>query len=194
MFLLEGRTKDHRTMPPVPLDTRLYALVKSDARRRFARWPSAYASAWLSKEYKRRRGTWKSEMKASKNGTSRWMREKWIQVGHHRRDAFHVDLARTLHRRAVRRAASVQRRLLLSTRWLVSCLDDMLRFFPLTPRRFLVRELTGLYPCSTPPSSCRSRSRLPPRRPPSPQEFSDRSSIRADLDSRKSGERHPPYP
>ena len=40
----------------VPTNTSLYSRVKSEAKKKFDRWPSAYGSAWLVKEYKRRGG------------------------------------------------------------------------------------------------------------------------------------------
>jgi hypothetical protein len=43
-------------MKSVPLDVDLYEEVKAEAKQRFAVWPSAYASGWLVKEYKRRGG------------------------------------------------------------------------------------------------------------------------------------------
>ena len=40
----------------VPTNKKLYARVKSAARRKFAVYPSAYANAWLVREYKKRGG------------------------------------------------------------------------------------------------------------------------------------------
>ena len=37
-----------------PLNKSLYNTVKEAAKRKFKVWPSAYASGWLVKEYKRR--------------------------------------------------------------------------------------------------------------------------------------------
>lgn len=39
-----------------PNNPKLYSQVKAEAKKKFDRWPSAYASAWLVKEYKRRGG------------------------------------------------------------------------------------------------------------------------------------------
>lgn len=39
-----------------PTNPQLYSRVKSEAKKKFDRWPSAYGSAWLVKEYKRRGG------------------------------------------------------------------------------------------------------------------------------------------
>ena len=63
---------------PVPTAAKLYAQVKSLAKQKFKRWPSAYGSAWLTKEYKRRGGKYSSATKSS--GVGRWMKEEWIQV------------------------------------------------------------------------------------------------------------------
>lgn len=70
-----------------PRDAALYARVKADAKRRFKRWPSAYGSAWLVREYKRRGGTYHSKhsKRGSKRGSrgggvAKWMREEWVQV------------------------------------------------------------------------------------------------------------------
>ena len=39
-----------------PTNKDLYSKVTSEAKSKFDRWPSAYASAWVVKEYKRRGG------------------------------------------------------------------------------------------------------------------------------------------
>ena len=41
-----------------PKNKALYSKVKSEAKRKFKTWPSAYASAWLVKTYKKRGGTY----------------------------------------------------------------------------------------------------------------------------------------
>lgn len=40
----------------IPTNKKLYARVKAEAKKKFDRWPSAYGSAWLVKEYKKRGG------------------------------------------------------------------------------------------------------------------------------------------
>ena len=40
----------------IPTDKALYSRVKAEAKSKFDRWPSAYGSAWLVKEYKKRGG------------------------------------------------------------------------------------------------------------------------------------------
>jgi hypothetical protein len=39
-----------------PTDKALYARIKAAAKRKFAVYPSAYANAWLVREYKKRGG------------------------------------------------------------------------------------------------------------------------------------------
>lgn len=39
-----------------PLNKDLYSRITAEAKFKFDRWPSAYASAWVVKEYKRRGG------------------------------------------------------------------------------------------------------------------------------------------
>ena len=64
---------------PVVLNKTLYNKVKASAKKKFKKWPSAYASAWVVKEYKRKGGKYKGT-KPLKTGINRWMDEKWINV------------------------------------------------------------------------------------------------------------------
>ena len=50
---------------PKPNNTKLYNKVKAEAKKKFDVWPSAYASAWLTKTYKARGGKY-SGTKANK--------------------------------------------------------------------------------------------------------------------------------
>ena len=50
-------------MANVPVNKALYARVKAEAKRKFAVYPSAYANAWLVREYKKRGGTYPVEKK-----------------------------------------------------------------------------------------------------------------------------------
>jgi hypothetical protein len=43
-------------MANTPVNKELYTRVKAEAKRKFKSWPSAYGSAWLVKEYKKRGG------------------------------------------------------------------------------------------------------------------------------------------
>ena len=47
----------------IPTNKKLYARVKSAARRKFAVYPSAYANAWLVREYKKRGGGYRRGQK-----------------------------------------------------------------------------------------------------------------------------------
>ena len=46
-----------------PTNPSLYSRVKSEAKRKFAVYPSAYANAWLVREYKKRGGTYRTGTK-----------------------------------------------------------------------------------------------------------------------------------
>ena len=63
------------------VDRVLYEKVLKQARKKFTRFPSIYASSWIVSEYKKRGGKYKGE-KPEKNGTGlkRWYKEQWIQV------------------------------------------------------------------------------------------------------------------
>ena len=47
----------------VPVNKALYSRVKAEAKRKFKVYPSAYANAWLVREYKKRGGTYRTEAK-----------------------------------------------------------------------------------------------------------------------------------
>jgi hypothetical protein len=50
----------------VPVNKALYSRVKSEAKRKFKVYPSAYANAWLVREYKKRGGTYRAGVKRGK--------------------------------------------------------------------------------------------------------------------------------
>ena len=50
-------------MVNVPADKELYERVKQAAKRKFKVYPSAYANAWLVREYKKRGGTYRTGTK-----------------------------------------------------------------------------------------------------------------------------------
>lgn len=52
----------------VPTDKALYSRVKSAAKRKFARYPSAYANGWLVREYKKRGGGYREVCSTKKKG------------------------------------------------------------------------------------------------------------------------------
>lgn len=67
-----------------PTSPNLYKKIKEEAKKKFSRFPSAYASAWIVKQYKSRGGKYNSKKASSKKkpklGLSRWFAEKWIDV------------------------------------------------------------------------------------------------------------------
>lgn len=64
-----------------PSNKKLYEKVKKMAKAKFKAWPSAYASSWTVKEYKKLGGTYSGKKSArSTSSLSRWYQEKWINV------------------------------------------------------------------------------------------------------------------
>ena len=63
-----------------PTNMALYNRVKAQAKRKFKVWPSAYASGWLVKEYKRRGGKYSGKKPGKSHGLERWFKEKWVNV------------------------------------------------------------------------------------------------------------------
>ena len=57
------KRKEERNVANVPVNNALYSRVKSEAKRKFAVYPSAYANAWLVREYKKRGGTYRTGTK-----------------------------------------------------------------------------------------------------------------------------------
>lgn len=62
-----------------PTNPDLYAAVKRNAHAKFLAPTSAYKSAWIVREYKKRGGTY-SGGTSPKTGLKRWFLEKWIDV------------------------------------------------------------------------------------------------------------------
>ena len=57
------KRKTAKKKKPVPTNKRLYASVKASTKRKFKVYPSAYANAFLVKEYKRRGGKYRMGVK-----------------------------------------------------------------------------------------------------------------------------------
>ena len=53
------KKKAARKSGPTPTNPSLYSRVKSEAKRKFDVYPSAYANAWLVRTYKKRGGGYK---------------------------------------------------------------------------------------------------------------------------------------
>lgn len=64
---------------PEPVNKKLYDRVKDDAKKKFERYPSIYASSWIVREYKKRGGSYKGAAD-TKSGLNLWYREQWVQV------------------------------------------------------------------------------------------------------------------
>ena len=65
-----------------PKDKKLYSQVKKEADAKFVAPTSAYKSAWIVREYKKRHGTYvENSVAADKDrGLVRWFREKWVDL------------------------------------------------------------------------------------------------------------------
>ena len=53
-------TRKKSAKKPTPTNPTLYSTVKSEAKRKFDVYPSAYANAWLVRTYKKRGGKYRS--------------------------------------------------------------------------------------------------------------------------------------
>ena len=53
------RSRAAKAKRNIPTNSKLYSRVKSAAKRKFAVYPSAYANAWLVREYKKRGGKYR---------------------------------------------------------------------------------------------------------------------------------------
>jgi len=53
------KSRTTRKKRNVPTNSKLYARVKAATKRKFAVYPSAYANAWLVREYKKRGGRYR---------------------------------------------------------------------------------------------------------------------------------------
>ena len=63
-------------------DKKLHAQVRAEAKRKFKVWPSAYASAWMVKEYKRRGGKLSTREDSTRfDDLKRWFNEEWVRMG-----------------------------------------------------------------------------------------------------------------
>ena len=66
----------------VPVNKALYSRVKAEAKRKFKVYPSAYANAWLVREYKNveELTARRVNVARSSGGLTRWFKEKWVDV------------------------------------------------------------------------------------------------------------------
>lgn len=74
------------TVPENVVNKTLYKKVKKEAKAKFDRYPSLYASSWITREYKKRGGKYHTNKNDNKNkkeklsGQKLWYKEKWIQI------------------------------------------------------------------------------------------------------------------
>jgi hypothetical protein len=71
-----------RSCRPSPRDAKLYARVQRAAKQQFV-WPSIYANAWVSREYKRRGGKYSPTCAAERQqrqGLAKWFDEQWVDL------------------------------------------------------------------------------------------------------------------
>lgn len=61
-------------------DKALYKKIKKEADVKFKSPTSIYKSAWITKEYKKRGGTFNQKKTYKKDGLERWFKEKWVDL------------------------------------------------------------------------------------------------------------------
>lgn len=66
------------SIPDNVVDKKLYIEIKNEVKSRVKRWPSAYASQQLVKEYKQKGGRYKIDK--INNSLKKWRDEKWVNV------------------------------------------------------------------------------------------------------------------
>jgi hypothetical protein len=73
-------------VPENVVNKSLYKKVKKEAKEKFDRYPSLYASSWITREYKKRGGKYNTtktkfdNKKEKLSGQKLWYKEKWIQI------------------------------------------------------------------------------------------------------------------
>lgn len=66
-------------IPNEVVNKKLYESIKAEAKQKYKRFPSLYASAWIAKTYKERGGKYKTDK--PKNGNiDKWFNEEWVQI------------------------------------------------------------------------------------------------------------------
>jgi hypothetical protein len=76
-----GKAKKKSTTPSNVTNPSLYAKVKAEAKRKFKVFPSAYASAWLVRTYKKRGGGYKGAKGKAMGGVVRAANGGFIAKG-----------------------------------------------------------------------------------------------------------------
>lgn len=62
-----------------PKDQKLWDSIREEAKKKFKAFPSAYASFWITAQYRKRGGTFLGP-KPEKSGITRWANEKWVDI------------------------------------------------------------------------------------------------------------------
>jgi len=57
--IVNERSPMTKKTSPKPTNPKLYSRVKSEAKKKFKVYPSAYSNAWLVRTYKKRGGTYR---------------------------------------------------------------------------------------------------------------------------------------
>lgn len=85
-------------MKNIPTNKKLYDQVVKEAKKKFMVWPSAYASGWVVRTYKKRGGLYQTlDHLSSDNDTyplKRWYDENWINVCDYLKDGKKVSCGR----------------------------------------------------------------------------------------------------
>jgi hypothetical protein len=67
-----------------PTNPALWERAKTEAKKRFTVYPSAYANAWAAKWYKERGGNWRKESDDTDNTVEKdlreWFKEDWVDI------------------------------------------------------------------------------------------------------------------
>lgn len=86
---------------PSPKNKKLYLKVKNEAKTKFERYPSARASQWIVKEYKKRGGEYDGK-KPKNTGLTRWEKEEWVNVKQYLKNGKKVKCGETNSKDACR--------------------------------------------------------------------------------------------
>lgn len=74
MTLTPASLHSDATGKTIFVNKELHAAVKAAAKRKFKIYPSAYANAWMVREYKKRGGKFRND------GLDKWFKEKWVRM------------------------------------------------------------------------------------------------------------------
>jgi hypothetical protein len=89
----ETQTRTAKKSKNVPTNMKLYKRVKSEAKKKFDVYPSAYANAWLVKTYKSRGGKYKRVVESDLKD---WFeKEKWVDVSRPKKEGGYEECGRS---------------------------------------------------------------------------------------------------